>query len=93
MFNECIARHYRATIGGSHLPASNSKQEAEDVGLLLFLELLDVFEGTHLFSQIMCQYSVLQTALTTSAEYRVVEQTLNVRYDFTWWVETWTLNC
>lgn len=33
----------------SKLPASDAQQETEDVGLLLLLELFDIFEGTHLF--------------------------------------------
>lgn len=32
----------------SYLPASHSQEEAEDIGLLLFLQLLHIFEGTHL---------------------------------------------
>lgn len=32
----------------SYLPASHAQKEAQHIGLLLLLELFDVFEGTHL---------------------------------------------
>ena len=32
----------------SYLPASDTEKESKDIGLLLLLKLLDVFEGTHL---------------------------------------------
>ena len=32
----------------SHLPAANSKEESQDIGLLLLVKLFNVFEGTHL---------------------------------------------
>jgi hypothetical protein len=32
----------------SYLPAADSEKESKDIGLLLFLKFLDVFEGTHL---------------------------------------------
>jgi hypothetical protein len=32
----------------SELPAADSEKESKDIGLLLFLKFLDVFEGTHL---------------------------------------------
>lgn len=40
---------YRGFGGNlSHLPAANAKQEPNDIGLLLLLDLFDVLEGTHL---------------------------------------------
>ena len=32
----------------SYLPAAHTQKEAQHIGLLLLLELFDVFEGTHL---------------------------------------------
>lgn len=32
----------------SYLPASDAEEESQHVGLLLLVQLLDVFEGTHL---------------------------------------------
>lgn len=32
----------------SYLPAADTEKEAQDIRLLLLLELFDVFEGTHL---------------------------------------------
>ena len=41
----------------SYLPAADSEQESEDIGLLLLLKFFDVFEGTHLITQISaCVY-------------------------------------
>jgi hypothetical protein len=32
----------------SYLPAAHSEEESHDIGLLLLVKLLDIFEGTHL---------------------------------------------
>jgi hypothetical protein len=32
----------------AYLPAANTEKEAQHIGLLLLLELFDVFQGTHL---------------------------------------------
>ena len=32
----------------SYLPAPDTEKESKDIGLLLLLKLLDIFEGTHL---------------------------------------------
>lgn len=41
--NEAFARGFL-----SYLPAADTEKEAQDIRLLLLLELFDVFEGTHL---------------------------------------------
>jgi hypothetical protein len=33
---------------GSYLPTAHSEEESHDIGLLLLVKLLDIFEGTHL---------------------------------------------
>ena len=38
--------------GSSHLPATDTQQEANHIGLLLLLDLFDVLEGTHLDSTV-----------------------------------------
>ena len=38
----------RKLEGNSHLPATDTQQEANHVGLLLLLDLFHVLEGTHL---------------------------------------------
>lgn len=64
LFTECIARHLSATCSMSHaearmssielgfgivyLPAAYAEKEAQHVGLLLLMELLDIFQSTHL---------------------------------------------
>lgn len=35
-------------LWGAHLPAANAEKESQDIGLLLFVKLLHVFERTHL---------------------------------------------
>jgi hypothetical protein len=42
--------------GDSHLPATDTEQEANHVGLLLLLDLFHVLEGTHLES---CQSQLI----------------------------------
>jgi hypothetical protein len=36
----------------SYLPAAHAQKEAQHIGLLLLLELFDVFEGTHLHKEL-----------------------------------------
>lgn len=40
--------NHRHLGGNSHLPATDTQQEADHVGLLLLLDLFHVLEGTHL---------------------------------------------
>ena len=44
----------------SYLPAAHSQEEAEDIGLLLLLQLFDVFEGAHLRELAMLLFGSLQ---------------------------------
>ena len=46
-----IRFRYRKRVELSYLPASDTEKEAQNVGLLLLIQFLNVFEGSHLESK------------------------------------------
>jgi hypothetical protein len=47
-----MARSGSSRVEISYLPAAHAQKEAQHIGLLLLLELFDVFEGTHLHKEL-----------------------------------------